>query len=264
MIHYIVAVFIGVRANEKINSLLEVDPTYLVKKHMFALSTLQIPKIKRVTFVVSPSDDRQRDNAVVDFVRSQTLAGGIEIDSYVKEDNRFFSYGSWNDAMVRNINDDNHFFLIEDDYFPCMDDFYDPFLEVMEDASSPYVPQMWTNKFTRKHVAAISNGLMNINDARWHYENYGECIWLKGIDPSILNGSNQGVIAQIHFLDGYTKAGREISDVSDEYAHPFLSPENRVFIYGTRKKGIPIKCESYGEVKHEEATYNRVKLKKEP
>lgn len=253
MIHFVVAVFTGKRENRVLNERLE-DPTYLVKKHLYGLKTLEIPGVTKATFVISPSENRKRDLEVLEHVNQYNDIDGIEIEAFVKQDNFMFSYGSWNAAMERNIKNDEHFFLIEDDYFPCMDRFYEPFVQRMNESGSAYVCQLWSDKFLRKPCAAISNGLMNIDAARSHYEKFGECLLLKRL-KRYEKSPHQGVIAQINFLDGYAKIGRTVSDISDEYGHPFLSPENRVFMYGSRIKGIPIKCESYGEVKTEPATY---------
>lgn len=261
MIHYIVAVFTGKRKNPVINERLN-DPAYLVKKHLFGIETLEMPDVTKVTFVVSPSENKERDLEVVEYVKNYNNQSGIEIDAYIKDDNLMFSYGSWNDAMERNIENDEHFFLIEDDYFPCSDYFYKPFVEKMVEHDAAYVCQLWSDKFLSRPCAAISNGLMNIEAARFHHKKFRECLQLRKLKKYENLGSDQGVIAQINFLDGYTRLAYPICDIADEYGQPFLAPDNRVFMYGNRVKGIVIKCESFGEVKTEPATflrYNQVK-----
>lgn len=256
MIHYVVAVFTGKRKNPVINERL-LDPSYLVKKHLFGIETLRIPDVTKVTFVVSPSDNRTRDQEVVDYVKNYDNQTDIEIDAYIKSDNLMFSYGSWNDAMEKNIENDDHFFLIEDDYFPCADYFYKPFVEKMLENDAAYVCQLWSDKFLSRPCAAISNGLMNIDAARFHYKKFRECLQLRKLKKYENIGSEQGVIAQINFLDGYIRLAYPICDIADEYGQPFLAPDNRVFMYGNRTKGIVIKCESFGEVKTESATFLR-------
>lgn len=261
MIHYIVAVFTGKRKNAVVNHRLS-DPCYFVKKHLFGIETLKMPDVTKVTFVVSPSEDRSRDQSVVDYVNSYDNKTGIEITSYIKNDNLLFSYGSWNDAMEKNIDGDEHFFLIEDDYFPCADSFYKPFVQRMAETDAAYVCQLWSDKFLSRPCAAISNGLLNIEAARVHHKKFRECLQLRNLKKYENIGSEQGVIAQINFLDGYTKLAYPICDIADEYGQPFLSPENRVFMYGNKTKGIVIKCESFGEVKTEAETflrYNQIK-----
>jgi hypothetical protein len=256
VIHYIVAVFTGKRQNKVINARLS-DPAYLVKKHLFGLETLKLPDVVKATFVVSPSDNEARDQEVVEYVKNYDNKTSIEIDAYIKEDNLLFSYGSWNDAMEKNIENDEHFFLIEDDYFPCSDNFYEPFVKKMEETDSAYVCQLWSDKFLSRPCAAISNGLMSIDAARFHHKKFRECLNLRKLKNRKALNHQQGVTAQIHFLDGYQKLAFPITDIAEEYGQPFLSPENRVFMYGNRVKGIMIKCESFGEVKTEPATYLR-------
>lgn len=252
MIHYIVAIYTGKRRNQVVNERLY-DPCYFAKKQLFGLETLNLPLITKATFVVSPSDDRTRDQQVVDYVNDIGKVKGIQLDSFIRKTNDFFSYGSWNDGIQRNIDNDENLFLIEDDYFPCADEFYKPFVDRMEETNAAYVCQLWSDKFLTRACAAISNGLMNINAAREHYKRYKECLNLKGIKKNM--GRNQGVVAQIEFLDKFIDMGFNISDISDEYGHPFLTPENRIFLYGERKRGIVIKCECFGEVRTESATY---------
>jgi hypothetical protein len=262
VIHYIVAVFTGKRQNRVINERLS-DPAYFVKKHLFGLETLKLPDVVRATFVISPSDNESRDLEVLEYVKAYDNNTGIKIDAYIKEDNYMFSYGSWNDAMEKNIGNNEHFFLIEDDYFPCSDNFYEPFVKKMEETDSAYVCQLWSDKFLRRPCAAISNGLMNIDTVRVHHKKFRECLNLKGLKEHHDLNHNQGVIAQINFLAGYQKLNFQIADISEEYGQPFLSPENRVFMYGKRVKGIVIKCEGFGEVKTEPATYlpyNRIRI----
>lgn len=261
MIHYVVAVFAGKRKNQVINERLS-DPSYLVKKHLFCIETLKMSDVTKVTFVISPSENKIRDHEILSYVKGYNNQTSIDIDAYIKDDNLMFSYGSWDDAMERNIENNDHFFLIEDDYFPCADNFYEPFVKKMMDTGASYVCQLWSDKFLSRPCAAISNGLMNIEAARSHHAKFEECLQLRRLKKYKNIGGEQGVVAQINFLDGYTKLGYSICDIADEYGQPFLLPDNRVFMYGNKTKGIVIKCEGFGEVKTEPGTflrYNKIK-----
>lgn len=236
---------------------------YLVKKHLDALEKLNVNSITRATFVVAPSNDFERDNEVINYVKDVKLKDHIKLDAYIRTENTMLSYGSWNDAMIKNIENNEHFFLIEDDYFPNVDDFYSPFISQMKRNNSAYVCQLWTDKFLGFHCAAISNGLMNINAARMHYDKFNECFALSKLKRGIGNSYQNAEHIQMKFLDSYKNIGFSISDVADEYAQPFLQPDNRIFLYGNRKGIVLIKCENFGEIDVEPATFLRYdKVKK--
>lgn len=230
MINYIVSIYVGTRGNGAVNTLTN-DPTYMAQRHLDALSRLNVPLIKRATFVVSPSSDRERDQAAVDFIMSNSGSiDGIEIDAFIGTNNNNHSYGSWNFAMVKYVDDGMDFFLIEDDYFPTKDEFYAPFIEQMTD-NVAYVSQLYVfNKEHRKH-AAISNGLMNIKAAKKHYETFGSCINISIPEKKVYDA---GVYTQLHFLKCLEDLGYKMTDVSKNYCHPFLERNNRIKLYGNQ------------------------------
>lgn len=231
MINYIVSIYVGKRGNGAVNTLTD-DPTYMAKRHLDALSSLDVPLIKRATFVVSPSPDRERDQAVVDFIMSNSGSiDGIEIDAFIGANNNNHSYGSWNFAMVKYLGDGMDFFLIEDDYFPTKNEFYVPFIEQMTD-NVAYVSQLYVyNKEHRKH-AAISNGLMRFDAAKKHYDAVGSCININLPEKKVYDA---GVYTQLYFLKGLEDLGYKMGDVSKKYCHPFLERSNRITIYGNDK-----------------------------
>lgn len=231
MINYVVSIYVGNRGNAAVNSLTN-DPTYMAKRHIDALSNLSVPLIKRATFVVSPSSDRERDNAAVDFITSYSdKMNGIEMDAFIGYNNDNHSYGSWNFAMTKYLDDGMDFFLIEDDYFPTKDEFYVPFIEQMSDDVA-YVSQLYIhNREHRKH-AAISNGLMSIKAVRRHYGEFGCCINIKLPEKKVYDA---GVYTQLYFLKGLEDLGYKMRDVSTKYCHPFLERNNRITIYGNDK-----------------------------
>lgn len=228
MINYIVSIYVGNRGNGAVNRL-TADSTYMAKRHLDLLSRLNVPMIKRATFVVSPSSFPEKDNAAVEFIMSHYgKIPGIEIDSFIGENNNNHSYGSWNFGMMKYINEDLNFFLIEDDYFPSKDEFYLPFIEKMSD-NIAYVPQLYVHNREHRRHAAISNGLMNIKAARKHYETFGCCINIKLPDKRVYDA---GVYTQLYFLKGLEELGYKIDDVSKKYCHPFLERNNKIKLYG--------------------------------
>jgi hypothetical protein len=229
MIHYIVAVYVGTRGNKRVNELL-LDPTVYVKKHLECLSMYSVPKIKKVTFVVSPSEQSDRDSRVMQYVEEESASiDGIDVSCVLRPNNKNFSYGSWNHGMARSLDEDLNFFLIEDDYFPNSDYFYEPFIKKLTDGVA-YVTQ-WYRTDGTPH-AAISNGLMSVSAARAHHSAYGECINLSSM-PSPSNG-NDGVLSQLNFLKKFHGLGMSVQDLYKEYCHPFLTSGHTIINYGKR------------------------------
>jgi hypothetical protein len=229
MINYVVALYVGKRGNGAVSSLTK-DPTYMAKRHLHLLSSLRIPLIKKATFVISPSS-HEEDLRTLEFVQQNKIGHQIEIDAFIGQNNNNHSYGSWNFAMNKHINDGMHFFLIEDDYFPSRDEFYLPFIEKMNDDVA-YVSQLYTsNREHRKH-AAISNGLMNYEPVKKHHETFGNSI---SIEIPGKRPYDVGVYTQLNFLKGYDSIGYRMADVSKNYCHPFLQRNNKITLYGNIK-----------------------------
>lgn len=228
-INYVVGVYVGKRRNESVNRITE-DPTRLVKMHIDRLSSLNVPLLKKATFVVSPSKNAERDEEVIAFVRSyRKNIPNISVDCFIGDNNDNHSYGSWNFGMKKYINEDMHFFLIEDDYFPTKDEFYLPFMEKLN-GNVAYVCQLYGTLYEKFAHAAISNGLMNINAAKEHHNRFGQCIF------TVENNKKMGgVWNQLHFLKNYENMNFLVKDISDKYFQPFLEVSNRITPYGNEK-----------------------------
>jgi len=241
-IHYIIAVFLGPRSNKHLTSCLNNDPLYLIKMHIKSFTLLKLDHIKRVTFVISPSGNEERDNFALDFIESQkSLFSNFELNGFISEANHFWSYGSWNSCMVKNIHRNENFFLTEDDYFPACDYFYAPFSEKIYDDIS-YVSQIYgrnenniNEKNRLKDHASMSGGMMNIKAAKVHYETYGNCI---NLPDEALKMKSSGAFVQLHFLDNFEKLGYNIADLYEEYQHPYSSAKNDVKSYGNMEGEI--------------------------
>lgn len=228
MIHYIVAVYVGRRSNRNVSSITK-DPTHLTKIHLDRLAKLNLPMIKKATFVVSPSDSKERDSQVVSLVNNiGTLDNGIELNSFIAKNNNNHSYGSWNFGMKSTLDDGLDYFLIEDDYFPSIDEFYLPFVRMADDETA-YVCQLYSRVKNTSHHAAISNGLMLHSAAKMHYEKFHECINISLPDRRV---GDPGVYSQIYFLKNMEAIGFNVKDVSQFYCHPFLCRKNGILLYG--------------------------------
>lgn len=231
-VHYIISVYTGKRANFHLTSCLTQDSLYLVKMHIKTLSMFKMEHIQKVTFVVSPCGIPSRDDSILEFIDSQKHNyNNIDIDAFISENNDFWSYGAWNSCMMKHLDGNRNFFLIEDDYFPACDEFYIPFYEKLTPKIA-YVSQIYTGcrdnkiKNATKEHASMSGGIINFDAAKKHYETYGTCVYL----PQ--DGTKSGVFAQLHFLDNFKKLGYDIEDLYSEYQHPYSDYRNRVNNHG--------------------------------
>lgn len=251
MIHYIVAMYTGERKNRVVNDLLK-DPTYMAKEQINALTTLNLPDIKKVTFVISPSKSPERDNTLLNFILDQREnLNKYTLNAFIAPNNDNHSYGAWNFCMNDCMNSKDHldFFLIEDDYLPAKDEFYLPFYQEMKGNKTAYVCQFYDRG------AAISNGLMPFNSARFHHKNFGNCINVESQDAMMKTGTfhkiqnDPGVYSQIHFLAKFQKHKFHMGHVAEKYCQPFFDRLANIIMYGNIKKEVLIKPVTYDESK---------------
>ena len=204
-------------------------PHRLIKMHLTALGTINVPMIKKVTFVISPCGNPELEAKMCDYAKTKKNSlVDVEVDAYVAPDNNYWSYSSWDYCMNKNIDDGMNFFLIEDDYASTKSEFYMPFINKMSD-SVAYVSQLYGSLNQKHEHAAISNGIMNVDAAMKHYDTFGECIFVAEEKKEWTGEWNQ-----LHFLDNYKKLGFHMCDVSKTHLHPFLTPNNKIVFYGNQ------------------------------
>jgi hypothetical protein len=227
------------------------DPFYLLKSHMLALHKYKMEGIHRVTFVLNPSENKEAENdidSVFQEYRSLCSKKDIEIELIRNPDNAHISYGAWHYGVLNGLSDQRtkHFFLLEDDYVPCCDNFHDPYV----DRSGPeicYVCQLWTPpspepKTIHSGRVAITNGLLNADLSRIVFEKYGRCFMLdisrdyhhlsksKTLDDVskkyLLSGP-----AQKHFVRLYQECDYRVVDLGKGWQQLFLNSRS-VKTYG--------------------------------
>lgn len=285
MIHYIVSLYNGLRQNQHVNELLSNNPFHYLDIHLNRLKLYGDENIKRVTFVISPSKNKEVDLAVLERATRADI-GFASVDAYIKDNNKYFSYGCWEDCIRRNLKDLD-FFLIEDDYFPATGKFYEPFVNALySEKNIAYACQWYHNKH-----AAISNGLLSRKAVDKHLEEFGETLLLSKFDPIVYPPEipeerdriemlymkrnfpsnvrrplmkqrpkpvavpnvppagfkviHPGVFAQERFLQGYEALGFNFVDLMKKYKHPFLSDGKSIKEYGAKEGKILIDCEFY-------------------
>lgn len=187
MVNYIVALYLGKRRNGMVQDCMDKDPFYLLKSHMLAIHKYKMDGIHKVTFVLNPSENKEAEDAldsVFQEYKSLCSKKEIEIELIKNPDNKHISYGAWHYGVMNGLSDERtkHFFLLEDDYVPCSDNFHLPYI----DRTGPdiaYVCQLWTPsspqpKSIHSGRVAITNGLLNADISKKVFEKYGRCFML--------------------------------------------------------------------------------------
>lgn len=127
-INYIVAFYIGKnRGYDHYKHKFVYDPLFFVREHVKFVETCNSNIFPTFVF-----NDDIPDSIKTDII---DLCPNIEI---IFRPNNGFSYGAWNDAIIKNIDLYDYFFIIEDDYIPTSADFCEPFLNKISDIV-PYV-----------------------------------------------------------------------------------------------------------------------------
>lgn len=251
MVNYIVALYLGKRRNGMVQDCMDQDPFYLFKSHMLAIHRHEMGGVHKVTFVLNPSEnveaESKMDEVFNDYV-SICSKKDIEFELIRNPDNKHISYGAWHYGVVNGLKDQRtqHFFLLEDDYIPCMDNFCYPYLE----RSGPdisYVCQLWTpasnqSKGMNAGRVAITNGLLNAELSRTVFEKYGRCFMLD-VTPEYGHMSKSKTLddvskkyllsgpAQKFFVRLYQDCGYRIVDLGPGWQQLFLNSRN-VKTYG--------------------------------
>lgn len=246
MINYVVALYFGKRRNLLVQRCIDQDPYYLLKHHIMCFHKYKMDDVHKVTFVVNPSENREIDENAVNVLNeyaSLCSNKNVTFEMLHNEDNKHISYGAWNFGVINGLLDrtTKHFFLLEDDYAPCADNFYSLYLE-RASANIAYVCQMWQPSKTRVNNpdlrvsgrVAITNGLLNADASRKVYEKNKTCLELevtneyeqlmknKTMDPLTKKYILSGV-AQQKFVKLYEYEGYDITDLGSDHCQLFLT-----------------------------------------
>ena len=218
-INYIVAFYIGDRVHTGYNTALKTNPLSMVEKH---IESLRNTDIDLVSFVFNV-DDYSMINVIEDLMKNYDIGFSHQC---IFRNNTGGSYGAWNDVIKLNINDFDYFFLIEDDYIPVTDDFYNPFLERCS-YKIPYVCGFVDKSWTGIVHPSVSNGILYADACKFVYNKYDNVFQIHdGNSISILHKN------QMEFYDYFNREQFGITDILDEYSTPYMisnSQEIRVF-----------------------------------
>lgn len=211
MINYIIAAYFGPRRAQ-----LSKEKFFYINKQIEALNCLKVDKISKITFVVNPFD--QEDFKIYEIVKNLN----INFEVILKEKNLDFSYGCWQEAILANLDGFDYQFLIEDDYIPVIDEFYNYFLDKM-DENTAFVCQLYDEAGMKKKHASISNGLISNKICKILANNDRNIFKLNGA----VNYSNAEQ-TQLNFLDYFVYKKFEIKDISDISLNKFLTYDCRL------------------------------------
>ena len=235
-VNYIVANYIGpLRTYSHYQELFSNDPLYFFRKHLEFLSTIDSSNEVVATFVFNDDIDLK--------TRYELESVNISNVEIVFRKNAGFSYGIWNDTIIKNFNKDfDYFFLIEDDYLPCQVDFLDPFIKriknnvafvcgLVDRASSEIFPGHVSVEDKPFSFPSISNGLLSAIACKKIYSKTGSVFNIN------LNSDYWSAYTnQIYFCKPFTDMGYNIVDTLDEYSSPYNNANAKdLVIYGKGK-----------------------------
>ena len=202
--NYIVVGFLGKRRMSH-----GIKPEEHFRIHLEKLRRLNAP-LDRVTIVVNADEPDE-------IIRAAKVIGPFK-DYYTElkvliRHNVGHSYGGWNDAInacIKNGEEFDRYFLIEDDYVPVVADFVEPFQKAWRDDTG-YVCQKVSEGHGQVHAGA-SSGLILNTVAKESYAKNGSVFSVRPSAKYI-----EGEWNQVHFLDYITDMGYKIHDCM-EYA----------------------------------------------
>jgi hypothetical protein len=217
---------------------------------MLAFHQYKIDEIHKITFVLNPSENKEAEEKIDDvFEEYRSLCSrNVEYELLKNPDNKHISYGAWHYGVLNGLSDERtkHFFLNEDDYVPCSDNFYQPYL----DKSGPdisHVCQLWTPSEPKPktiHSGRLSmpGGLLNADLSKIVFDKYGRCFMLD-VTSDYNNVSRSNTIddvtkkyilsgsAQKYFMRLYQESNYRIVDIGPNWKKLFLNSRG-VKVYG--------------------------------
>ena len=110
-INYIIACYFGTRRFYNKNYI--EDNFYYVKKHLKFFKNFKDKNIQQITFVINGNIENLQ-------IFQDLLSSFCDIDyEIINRPNIDYSYGAWEEAIIKNLNKFDYFMLMEDDYAPA-------------------------------------------------------------------------------------------------------------------------------------------------
>jgi hypothetical protein len=226
-INYIPAFYIGERKHSGYAKELQNNQLIMVEKQIEALNKTDI---QFVTFAFN-LDDITMSQEIEEKIKSYNI--NFNYECYFRQ-NKGCSYGAWNDVIIKNLNDFDYFFIIEDDFIPIVKDFYVPFIE-RSSYEIPYVCEFTDSEWKGLPHASIPHGIMRSDACKFIYEKYGNV--LKTYEQD--NRLETFYKIQMECYEYFINEGFGITDILDAYSAPFMSsPTRTVTIFGDPKNPV--------------------------
>lgn len=232
-ITYIIATWLGPRRESYYTEQFESDPYFLIKQHVTNLSVFENDNIEKIIIVVNKNDESIDTNLQIELNKINCK---IPYEIILRE-NTGFSYAAWDAGIrhcIQNETDSDYFFLIEDDYVPVQDNFYQCFLNKFSDNIGG-VFQLYTPLYGLKYHAAISNGMIRRTVVDTCIQKYGNVFNIQFNTTYIAAQQNQET-----FLE-YISLESTICDITDVASVPFYDINIKsIKFYGDTTKSAPI------------------------
>lgn len=210
-VNYIVACYLGERRTPG------PPGEVFIKRHLDYLQDKNVP-VSRVSIVVS-TDSAEDANRALNAVKKYD--GYYTNLKFFIRRNVSYSYGAWNDTVndsIRNLENFDYFFLVEDDYLPARDDFLKILIDRLNDKTAYVCQKVYDAQpgGFQRHASA-SSGMLHGVLAK---EVYGKFDSVFDIKPAI--NYPQAETNQVNFLNYIRDSGYNFSDISDISGIHFL------------------------------------------
>ena len=201
-VNYVISNYLGDR---RFAPKLKDDVLFYAKAYCKYFQDNKFDSISKVTFVLNRSNDKERDNKFIDYIKKVKLNVEHEI---IVRDNKGFSYGAWQEVVGKNKDFDYHF-LMEDDYIPTNNKIIDYFLAEMKSDSVVYVCCIYTEGH-----CAMSGGLLNTKIVNKETRINSDMIL--NSETKLSDSYVDGVHNQRIFLKNFEELGYKINDLKDK------------------------------------------------
>ena len=236
-VNYIVANYIGpLRAYDHYQDVFRNDPLCFFKKHVEFFKNEYVSGDITPTYVFNDDIDNN--------IRKELDTYQETVDIIYRK-NSGFSYGIWNDTIIKHLNNYDYFFLIEDDYIPVDKNFIEPFRErcvgntafvcgLVEEASQERFPGHVSESDGRFPFPSISNGLLSAAACREVFNKHGTVFKI-----NYRSDYQSAYTNQIQFCKHFTDMGYGITDILDEYSSPYNNATKReLTLYGSNDRPL--------------------------
>jgi hypothetical protein len=187
---------------------------FLDEQIKFAESINDHNPIKKIIFSINDGGEAPREK-IEKKIRSSNISVNYDI-SY--RDNSGYSYANWNETMIKNLDAGfDYHFLMEDDYIPVNADFYQHFVELMDDKIAFVCLKTSENGFMgHQRHPTMSVGMMRNDVAKAVFDSKGTVLY---VDSG--NSYWDAEQSQIHMMDYVISSGFDFAGISDEISKPF-------------------------------------------